>query len=177
MEAFFARFTKGLVLVMGVLLPVIVVLATIILTVLPFWSELMQRSLSLLLLVPLFFWMLHRPYLVPLPILFAIGVLIDSLYSYPLGLNALLFLLLELGLRFYRNRHSFWFFDFLVFGVVLILYKVLLLLFLSIDNEIDFDWRDLFFSTSLLMICYLLSLPFLVRLLSFCSDFRLGGKG
>jgi len=75
----------------------------------PFWLSLFLVLLSVVplringfasvtpsfLTIAVFYWSLHRPYLMPAPLVFALGVLLDILTGAPMGLSSLMLLLVH----------------------------------------------------------------------------------
>ena len=56
-----------------------------------------------LFLMALYYWAVFRPSFIPLPLVFAYGLLIDSVAGFPIGLNALLLMLIVLFVRGQRH--------------------------------------------------------------------------
>lgn len=75
----------------------------------PFWLSLLLIMLSVvpiripgfaivtpsLLMISVFYWSLHRPYLLPAPIVFLLGLIFDILTGTPMGLSSFLLLLVH----------------------------------------------------------------------------------
>ncbi|MEH6477753.1 MAG: rod shape-determining protein MreD [Sneathiella sp.] len=75
----------------------------------PFWLSLFLVLLSVvplringfaivtpsLLTISVFYWSLHRPYLMPAPLVFALGLLFDILTGAPMGLSSLMLLIVH----------------------------------------------------------------------------------
>lgn len=56
-----------------------------------------------ILLIGLYFWTIYRPYLIPAPVIFMMGLFLDLLSGGPIGLNAFSFMLLSMIVRSQRR--------------------------------------------------------------------------
>lgn len=78
--------------------PGAVTLFTVLLSVVPTEIPYYGLVAPALPMTSVFYWVVHRPDLMPRTLLFLAGLLLDILSAAPIGLNALLFLLVHAGL-------------------------------------------------------------------------------
>lgn len=67
-----------------------------LLTVVPLRIEGFGPVTPALVMISVFYWSLHRPYLMPAPVVFLVGLISDILTGVPLGLSSLMLLFVHL---------------------------------------------------------------------------------
>ncbi|MEQ8966407.1 MAG: rod shape-determining protein MreD [Azospirillaceae bacterium] len=72
--------------------PAAITLFVVLLGVVPIHAPFYPAIAPMLVLMPVYFWTVHRPDLLPFPVTFAAGLLHDALTGAPLGLHAIVLL-------------------------------------------------------------------------------------
>ena len=91
--------------------PGIMMLALVILSVIPLRLPAYATVAPMFALMALYYWAVHRPDLLPFPMVFVLGILEDVLMGAPLGVHAFIFmivLLLVSSQRRFLIGRSFW---------------------------------------------------------------------
>jgi cell shape-determining protein MreD len=163
------RYTRKVLLGMRVwifsVMPMFLVFLSLMVSIQPFWSETFRHIFFLLQWIFLYFWLLYIPRFVPMVLIFVLGVLIDVLYTYPIGLHAIFLLFFAWVLSFYRRREWGWVCDWVVFCVVIVLYQVGIVWVLKWDRGLEFDMVSVVYTSVVVVLLYPLFLPFMGRFL------------
>lgn len=106
-------------------------------------------------LMALFYWSIYRPTLLPTWLVFILGLLFDIFTDYPLGMNTLIFLLIQWLVRDQRKylmsqNFVFIFFSFALVALAFFVYQWLLFGVLNGDFISALDWLLSFVLTVLL---------------------------
>jgi rod shape-determining protein MreD len=83
--------------------PFAMTFALLLVSTVPLRVPAMERVAPILPLIATYYWTLHRPELMPAAAAFAFGFLIDALSGAPLGVNALVFVLVHLVVNTQRR--------------------------------------------------------------------------
>jgi rod shape-determining protein MreD len=86
------------------LMPALTTALCVIASMVPAHLPAFAVATPLFTLMAVYFWTLHRPHLLPFPVVFAAGLLLDMLDGAPLGLSSLI-LLLAHGLVLSQREH------------------------------------------------------------------------
>ena len=145
-------------------LPFMVTVLFIVYSVTPFSLSFVKEVAILLPLIPICFWLIHLPERMPIGILFLLGVIMDVLYNYPIGLHSLLFMLLVGGTRLYRERWSkygIWVWEMALFVLILCAYVSILTIFLMLDRGIGWDIHKDMLRIATVLLLYVMCAPIL----------------
>lgn len=76
-------------------LTALVILALFLLSTFPFRFAGLGEIRPAFMLMAVYYWTILRPSLLPPPAVFAIGIVLDVLFAYPLGMNAMVFVIAQ----------------------------------------------------------------------------------
>lgn len=91
--------------------PSLLLLLTVLLSATPFILSISNMPTVFMSWMLIYYWALFRPSIIPFGVLFLLGLIQDIATGLPLGLSALVFVLLRIGVsagRRFMTAHQFW---------------------------------------------------------------------
>lgn len=141
----------------------LIILAFFIADVIALPSPLDGLSLIPFMMITTYYWAIYRPTVLPVFVVFALGILLDIMSGMPLGFNAIILVLIHWAIsdqRAFLTAQSFiviW----LAFSVI---YTTIVILQWLIFGLLNFDWASLSLITPQL-IAGIVSFPFVMIIL------------